>query len=207
MKILFQGDSITDANRDRSNPQDLGQGYPKYAAALIAARHPETDFVFYDLGISGNRAESLRDRWQTDCIDLQPDLVSILIGVNDTWHYMNTPSFMPNEYFEECYRFCLEEIKTKTKAKIILLEQFLLPVPGWDTARPDLNAKIQITRKLAREYADAFIPLDGLFAQASIGRDPALWAADGVHPTAAGAQFIADLYADTVDMLFPVLNK
>ena len=90
MKILFQGDSITDAGRDRSNKEDMGQGYPKYAAAYIAARHPNVDFTFYNQGISGDRAESLRARWQSDCIDLQPDLVSILIGVNDQTHILRS---------------------------------------------------------------------------------------------------------------------
>lgn len=205
MKILFQGDSITDAGRDRNDPTYLGNGYPKYAAALIAARHPNVDFTFYDLGISGDRAECLRDRWQQDCIAYDPDLVSILIGVNDTWHRAADENWMPHEYFEECYRYCLEEIKQKTHAKILILEQFIVPTGALANGRADLDAKIQVTRKLAREYADAFIPLDGLLAQASMHVDPALWAADGVHPTAAGAQFIGDLYADAVDKLFPLL--
>ena len=206
MKILFQGDSITDAGRDRDNPTNLGNGYPKYAAALIRARHPDVDFTFWDLGISGNRAENLRDRWQDDCIAYDPDLVSILIGVNDTWHRAAEGNWMPHEYFEECYRYCLEEIKTKTHAKILILEQFIVPTGALANGRADLDAKIQVTRKLAREYADAFIPLDGLIAQASIGVNPALWAADGVHPTAAGAQLIADYYADAVDKLFPLMK-
>ena len=207
MKILFQGDSITDAGRDRNDPTNLGNGYPKYAAANITARHPDVDFTFYDLGISGNRAENLRDRWQADCIAYDPDFVSILIGVNDTWHRAAEQNWMPHEYFEECYRYCLEEIKTKTHAKILILEQFIVPTGALDIGRPDLDAKIQVTRKLAREYADAFIPLDGIFAEASLHVDPKLWAADGVHPTAAGAQLIADRYADAFDKLFPTIGK
>ena len=206
MKILFQGDSITDAGRDKNDPTHLGNGYPKYAAANIAARHPDVDFTFYDLGISGNRAENLRDRWQADCIAYDPDFVSILIGVNDTWHRAAEQNWMPHEYFEECYRYCLEEIKTKTHAKILILEQFIVPTGALEIGRPDLDAKIQVTRKLAREYADAFIPLDGIFAEASMGVDPGLWAADGVHPTAAGAQLIADRYADAFDKLFPLMK-
>ncbi len=207
MKILFQGDSITDAGRDKNDPTNLGNGYPKYAAALIAARHPGVDITFYNQGISGNRAESLKARWQTDCIDFQPDFVSILIGVNDTWHYADKEAWMPGDYFEDCYRYCLEEIKSKTSAKILLLEQFLVPTGALAKGRPDLDEKIQITRALAREYADAFIPLDGIIAAASVGTDPALWAADGVHPTAAGAQLIAGYYADAFDKLFPIIGK
>lgn len=202
MKILFQGDSITDAGRDRNNPHELGQGYPKYSAELIKARHPDTEFEFINLGISGNRAENLRDRWQTDCIDLNPDVVSILIGVNDTWHRAGDKNWMPHEYFEECYRYILSEIKEKTSAKIIILEQFLLYVPDKAYFRVDLDPKIQITRKLAREFADVFIPLDGIFAAASLENKPTAWAADGVHPTEFGARLIADKYADAVDLIF-----
>ncbi len=201
MKILFQGDSITDCGRDRSDSHDLGQGYAKYAAAFIKARHPETDFEFFDLGISGHKVSDLRDRWQADCIDLQPDLVSILIGVNDTWHHAGERDWIPNEVFEADYRSLLTNIKEKTNAKIILLEQFLLPSEK-DWFREDLGPKIEITRKLAREFADMFIPTDGLFAAACVGTDPALWAADGVHPTEAGAIFIAQHYADAFDKLF-----
>jgi len=82
-----------------------------------------------------------------------------------------------------------------------------VPTGALEIGRPDLDAKIQVTRKLAREYADAFIPLDGIFAEASLHVDPKLWAADGVHPTTAGAQLIADRYADAFDKLFPTIGK
>ena len=202
MKILFQGDSITDAGRSREDYHDLGHGYPKYTAALIKNRHPGTEFEFINLGIGGHRAENLRDRWQTDCIDLQPDLVSIMIGINDTWHRAGNRDWMPHEYFEECYRFLLTEIRAKTDAKILLIEQFLLPVPDKEFFHVDLDPKIQITRKLAREFADAFIPMDGLFASHCVGEAPTAWAADGVHPTEAGARLIAGYYADAFDKLF-----
>jgi lysophospholipase L1-like esterase len=206
MKILFQGDSITDAGRSREDPHLLGNGYPKYTAELIANRHPGTDFEFINLGISGNRAESLRDRWQKDCVDVQPDLVSILIGVNDTWHRAGDRNWMPHEYFEECYRYCLTEIREKTKAKIIILEQFLLPVPDKEYFRVDLDPKIQVTRKLAREFADAFIPLDGFLAAHCIGEAPTAWSPDGVHPNEAGSRLIAGAYADAFDKLFAAMK-
>ncbi|MBE6569181.1 MAG: GDSL family lipase [Ruminococcaceae bacterium] len=206
MKILFQGDSITDAGRDRSNILNLGHGYANFAAKFISDRHPDADFTFWNLGISGNRAECLRDRWQTDCIDLQPDLVSIMIGINDTWHHSTAEDWMPNDYFEDCYRFCLEEIKSKTNAKIILLEQYLVPTGTLSNGRFDVDAKLQITRKLAREYGDWLIPTDGLMAAACVQMPPEHWAADGVHPTAAGAELIAYHYADAFDALYPDLK-
>jgi acyl-CoA thioesterase-1 len=198
LKILFQGDSITDALRDRSDYLNLGNGYPKYVAEYVKEAFPDKDFEFVNLGISGNKAEDLKARWKSDCIDLQPDIVSILIGVNDTWHFADKNAWMPNEYFESCYRDILTQVKTKTKAKIIILEQFLLYTPDKARYREDLDPKIQITRALAREFADVFVPLDGIFAAASVGTEPTFWAGDGVHPTAEGAQLIAKHYIEAL---------
>ena len=202
MKILFQGDSITDAGRDRSDMHNLGPGYPHFAAEYIRFRYPDEEYEFINLGISGDRTEDLVARLQRDFIDVDPDVVSIHIGINDTWHRAGNRDWMPHEYFEECYRYCLTEIKEKTNAKILLIEQFLLPVPDKEFFHIDLDPKIQVTRKLAREFADAFIPMDGLFASHCIGEAPTDWAADGVHPTEAGARLIAGYYADAFDKLF-----
>ncbi|PKM63343.1 MAG: GDSL family lipase [Firmicutes bacterium HGW-Firmicutes-21] len=196
MRILFQGDSITDSKRIREDFNNLGQGYAKYAAEEISRAFPDRQFEFINRGISGDKAESLKARWQSDCIDLRPDVVSILLGVNDTWHFAETDAWMPNEYFENCYRDILTQVKTKTNAKIIILEQFLLYTPDKAYFRIDLNPKIDITRALAREFADVFVPLDGIFAAASVGREPTFWADDGVHPTEEGAKLIAKHYVE-----------
>ncbi|MBE6541620.1 MAG: GDSL family lipase [Ruminococcaceae bacterium] len=202
MKILFQGDSITDADRDKNNYHNMGYGYPKYASEAIINRHPGTDFEFINLGLAGHRVEHLRDRWQKDCIDIQPDVVSILIGVNDIFHFAWDHIITSLEAYEENYRYLLTEIKEKTNAKIIIMEQFLLPVPNDNFTRIDLDPKLQITRKLAREFADILIPLDGIFAAACVEEAPTFWAADGVHPTEAGARLIARHYADAFDKIF-----
>ena len=196
MKILFQGDSITDCGRNREDYHNLGAGYPKYAAELIAKAYPETDFEFINLGISGNQTKDLVDRLQNGFIDIQPDFVSIHIGINDTWHRAAERNWLGNDIFEAQYRKVLSEIKEKTNAKLLIIEQFLLPVDDKAYFREDLNGKIDITRKLAREFADFYIPLDGLMAQACVGNDSSHWSEDGVHPNENGARFIADLYAD-----------
>jgi len=201
MKILFQGDSITDAGRDRNDIHNLGGGYPKYAAELIREAYPDAEFEFINLGISGNRAENLRDRWTEDAINHQPDVISILIGINDTWHRAANKDWMPHEYFEECYRGILERLKKETNAKIIILEQFLLPVPDKEFFHVDLDPKIQITRKLAREYADVFVPLDGLFAAASVEAPATDFAGDGVHPVEKGKKLIAEHYLEAFKKL------
>ena len=135
-------------------------------------------------------------RLQSDFIDIQPDVVSIHIGVNDTWHRAHNRVWLGNDVFEANYRKVLTEIKEKTNAKILMIEQFLLPVEDKAYFRADLNGKIDIERKLAREFADYYIPLDGLMAQACVGTDSSHWSADGVHPNANGSEFIGRIYAD-----------
>lgn len=145
---LFQGDSITDAGRDYSDYHELGQGYPKYAAELIRDRFddPKNGTIeFINLGISGHRTRDLRARWQKDCIDLQPDIVSIMIGINDTWRAFDSNDPTPVEEFEDNYRYLLSEIKAHTNAKILLLEPYVLP----DVPAKDACARIS-TRKFRR---------------------------------------------------------
>ena len=199
MKILFQGDSITDADRDRSDIHNLGHGYPKYAAQYIKDYFPEMDFEFVDCAYSGDKTSDLLENLQEGFLDINPDIVSILIGINDTWHKAETKDWLPHEKYEENYRAVLEAIKTKTKAKIVIIEQFLLPAEDKMYFREDLDPKIQITRKLAREYADLFIPLDGIMAAACVNEDYRDFSADGVHPTPdIGSDFIGHIYADYV---------
>ncbi len=196
MRILFQGDSITDAGRDRSDMHNLGPGYPHYAAEYIRFRYPDEDYEFINLGISGDRTEDLVARLQSEFIDINPDVVSIHIGVNDTWHRAGDKSWMSDEEFEKNYRTVLQAIKDKTHAKIIMIEQYLLPDDEKDFMREDLNGKIDVTRKLAREYADVYIPLDGIFAKACVYKPSRHWSDDGVHPNKNGAEFIGGVYAD-----------
>lgn len=203
MKILFQGDSITDAGRNREDCHDLGSGYPKYAAENIRSRFPDRELEFVNLGVGGDRTWDLLRRWQADCIDIQPDVVSILIGINDTWRAFDSNAPTTAAEYEANYRKLLEDIRQHTKAKILILEPFLLHnTPDKDNWREDLNAKIMAARRLAREYADVFVPLDGLFAAASVQKPPAYWAADGVHPTEEGARFIGEYYVEAFASLF-----
>ncbi|MDY6016915.1 MAG: SGNH/GDSL hydrolase family protein [Oscillospiraceae bacterium] len=201
MKILFQGDSITDCGRDRSDYHNLGEGYPLFASEFIKQENPGIKFEFINLGISGNQTADLVDRLQSDFIDIKPDLVSIMIGINDTWHRAENRKWLGNDVFEANYRKVISEIREKTSAKILMLEAFLLPVPDKEYFRVDLDPKIQIERKLAREFADYFIPVDGLLAQACIGKPSSHWSDDGVHPNRNGAEFIGRLYADAFNQM------
>lgn len=198
MKILFQGDSITDAGRNYEDIHNLGMGYPKYAAENIRAAFPDTDFEFVNLGISGNQTKDLVARLQNDFVDVQPDIVSILIGINDVWHHADDRSWIDNELFESNYRTVLTAIKEKTNAKILMMEPFLIPVEDKKFFWEDLMPKILIIRSLAREFADVYLPTDGLLNAEFIGNNPTDYAADGVHPTETGAKFIGNEYAKAI---------
>ena len=199
MKILFQGDSITDANRNRANIHDLGQGYVKYAAPLIAAARPDTEFEFIDLGISGNRSDDILARTQTDIVDIDPDVVSILIGINDVWHRHSSGREMTDEQFEANYRAVLERIRKETHAKILILCPFLLPSSDKEGWRCEVESICTIVRRLADEYADAYLPLDEKFAAAlPSAPTPLHYSIDGVHPNTAGAEFIGGLYCEAI---------
>ena len=196
IKLLFQGDSITDAGRSYEDPHLLGEGYVKYAAKYLQEAYPQVEFEFINLGIGGNQTISLVNRLDKDFVDVQPDIVSILIGINDVWHHAEDRSWIPDEVFDERYRTVLQAIKEKTGAKIMMIEPFLIPVEDKLYYREDLYKKIEIERALAREYADVYVPLDGLLASAYIGNEPTAFAADGVHPTAFGADYIGKIYCE-----------
>ena len=206
MKILFQGDSITDGGRDRNDPHSIGWGYTLYATRYIKERHPDMEFEFLNFGIAGNQSSDLVGRWTTDCIDWQPDVVSIMIGVNDTWHRAHNREWLSNEQFEANYRNLLERIKNETNAKIIMMEQFLLPSDDKEYFREDINPKIMITRKLAREFADVYVPIDGYFAAACVERDSLYWSDDAVHPNNNGCALIGHHYADAIDKIIEKMN-
>ena len=199
MRILFQGDSVTDAGRNREDPADLGIGYAKMASEMLKAEYPDTEFEFFNRGIGGERAIDLLNRWDRDAIDLKPDVISVLVGINDTWHTVNKQ--VPHETFEVNYRKLLERTKKETNAKLIMLEQFTIPHQNSEQYHPDVNIKIQITRKLAREFADVYVPVDGLLAKACIGADMETLTADGVHPKEAGHRIIAAAYVEAFKSL------
>lgn len=197
--VLFQGDSITDAGRDRENPEHPGCGYAMLAASWFQALYPEKNVRFLNRGISGNRVVDLEARWQTDCLDLQPTWVSILIGINDTWRRYDNNDPTNAGAYEKAYRRLLERTIAPGNAHLILCEPFVLPVPvDREQWREDLDLKIAVVRKLARQYGALYIPFDGIFARAATLREPAFWAADGVHPTNAGHALMAQEWLRTV---------
>ena len=203
IKILFQGDSITDAGRDKRNYHHMGNGYPKFASKFISEAHPETEFEFINFGISGNRTCQLFDRLYKDGIELQPDVISILIGINDVWHrYGSNRIETTDAQIALNYRAILERLKAQTNAKIVMLAPYLLDCEDKDQIREDLKTLLPIVRGLAEEFADVYIPLDELFEEAlKTQPEPKYYSGDGVHPNKNGAAFIGAAYAKAVKPL------
>lgn len=205
--VLFQGDSITDAGRAKDQPQpndadSLGNGYARLAAARLLADHP--GITAHNRGVSGNRVWNLRDRWGPDCLDLKPTVVSILIGVNDTWHGVakNTPengTTLPE--FDRVYRQLLDDTKEQLPGvKLVICEPFVLECGAVleMNFHPDIDERTNLVRMIANDYADVFVPFQETFGRALAHAKPDYWAHDGVHPTLAGHQLMADAWRAAV---------
>lgn len=202
--VLFQGDSITDVHRKRENPNSLGEGYAYKVAEIYRILYPESRIRFVNRGISGNRAEDLLARYEEDFKSVRADFISILIGINDTWRRYDNNDPTSAEAFEANYRKLLTKIKRDMPStRIIIMEPFVLhTLKDRITWHEDLDPKIQVTRKLAKEFADYYIPLDGIFQKYVIeGYREKDLASDGVHPTSTGHGIIAKEYMKALGII------
>lgn len=211
IRVLFQGDSITDASRDKRNFRDMGRGYPKYTAELIAQNNPELEFDFINLGIGGNRTDQLCDRLYKDAIELEPDVISILIGINDIWHRYGGEKIMTTDaQLELNYRTILTHLRKYTKAKIMIITPYVLDYDNEtrQAMRRDLLTVLPIIKGLADEFADVYMPLHEIFAEALPTQpEPLYYSADGVHPNDNGARFIGEQYAKYIAPVIAELAK
>lgn len=192
-RVLFQGDSITDGNRGRSADPNhiLGHGYAFIVAARQGAAYPEAKVEFINRGVSGNTVLSLEQRWQKDTLDLKPDLLSILIGVNDNGKGVEL------DQYERIYDKLITEARAANpKLKLVLCEPFTLPVgkkkEDYENWRTGIGKRQEIVAGLARKHGAALVRFQRVFDEA-LKRAPAdTWIWDGVHPTYRGHQLMAD---------------
>jgi lysophospholipase L1-like esterase len=209
--FLFQGDSITDGGRSYNKDWNhvFGQDYAYLITSRLGYKYPRRDYNFFNRGISGNKVSDLAARWQTDTLDIKPDLLSILIGVNDVFGVVVKGETFTVDDFGNTYDALLDKtIKALPNVELVLCEPFILPV-GMVKEKPDLwNAEIQkrqpIVQHLAEKYNAVYVPLQDVFTKA-IKKAPAdHWIWDGVHPMPAGHELIAREWIKAVHKRFRI---
>lgn len=204
--VLFQGDSITDAGREKkrelpNNAWSFGNGYALMAASHLLNSMPEKNLTIYNRGISGNKVFQLADRWNKDCLDLKPDVLSILIGVNDYWHKRNGNYDGTVEIYENDYMELLERTKEALPdVELVLCEPFyVLKTSAVDETWVEPMKQYQAA---AKRVSDAFgtlwVPYQSVFDEAVKHAPGTYWTGDGVHPSMAGAQLMAEAWLKVV---------
>lgn len=203
--VLFQGDSITDAGRDRgvagpNIPAGLGTGYPLLIAADTLAAQPERELLFYNRGVSGNTVPDLQARWQSDTVDLKPDVVSILIGVNDYWHTLMGTYHGSVDDYEAGYRALLDATAAALPhVQLVVLEPFVLRCGVvTDAWFPEFDRRRAAAARVAQAAQATFVGLQDTFDRLSLQTTPQHWSGDGVHPTPAGHSVIAQAWLQAV---------
>lgn len=203
--ILFQGDSITDAGRSRftigpNSPQGMGAGYPRLIADCLLKTSPDHSLQFYNRGVSGDRIQDLAQRWEHDSLRLVPDLISTLIGVNDTWNYLYTGLGSDPEVFKEIYRQMLNDTRgLLPDISLVICDPFVL-LTGEVTEEwiEDISKRQSYIRELAGEFDGILVPFQSALDQANKNIPAHRLLEDGVHPTHQGHQVLADCWLDTV---------
>ena len=200
MKILFQGDSITDADRRDEYICGMGRGYPGYVAARLGLEQPDV-YQFVNRGISGNRIVDVYARFKQDIINLKPDVISFLIGVNDAWHEIGSQNGVATDKFKKIYKMMIDEIQEALPGvKIILMEPFVLEGTATkdniDLFVKDVSEKALAVRQIAEEYKLPFIALQSDLDELTKKAPNDHWLLDGVHPTIYFHQYIADKWIE-----------
>lgn len=204
--VLFQGDSITDAGRKRDNDQPntgaaLGGGYALMAASDLLLKNAEKNLKIYNKGISGNKVFQLADRWDIDCLAIKPDVLSILVGVNDFWHTLNGNYKGTIQTYREDYDKLLAHTKEQLPdVQLIIGEPFAVTgVKAVDEKwYPAFDEYRAAARALADKYQAVFVPYQAVFDKALKSAPGAYWTGDGVHPSVAGAQLMAEAWLQCV---------
>ena len=205
--ILFQGDSITDAGRTREpifipNTQPaLGNGYAWLAASQLLVDRPDDKLTIFNRGVSGNKVFQLAERWQTDALNLKPDVLSILIGVNDIWHKLNGQYDGTAEVYEKDYHALAKRTKEALPdVSLVICEPFVLHCGAVNsTWFPEFDDYRAAAKRVAEEAGAVFVPFQEMFDRAAKLAPPERWAKDGVHPTADGAALMAHTWRRVVN--------
>ncbi|MDR1688656.1 MAG: SGNH/GDSL hydrolase family protein [Clostridiales bacterium] len=201
--ILFQGDSITDCGRDRNLYKGLGSGYPFFLSSAIGYKYPDKAYTCLNRGVSGNRVVDLYARIKEDIINLKPDMLSILMGVNDVWHEFSWNQGVERKKFERIYRMILDEVLEEIPhLVVILMEPYVLKAGEvaneWDKWNNEMAFRREIVKNISDDYKTVFVPVQEELNKLCETNSPQVWAADGIHPTDAGHMAIAHMWSRCV---------
>lgn len=204
--ILFQGDSITDWGRNKGQTMPnassaLGPGYPLVATAQLLWQFPDLQLQVYNKGISAQKVFQLADRWDADCLAIKPNVLSILIGVNDYWHTLTSGYTGTIETYRTDYKKLIERTKQSLPdVRIIIMEPYAIKgVKAVDEKWfPAFDEYRQAAKATATEFGATFIPLQSIFEKAIETAPGAYWTIDGVHPSVAGEGLIAHAWLEAV---------
>ena len=210
-RILFQGDSITDCGRNREDFYGMGDGYANLVKAALGADFPG-EYEFLNRGVGGSRIVDMYARIKNDIINLQPDYLSIYIGVNDTWHEITKQNGVDTAKFEKIYAMLLEEIQAACpNVKIVLIAPFVLEytatcdtpeIPDrWKRFETDVAEKAAAAKKIAQRFDLPLIELQPAFDEACKKAPASYWTRDGVHPTACGHEIIKRLWLKAFEQM------
>ena len=212
--FLFQGDSITDGNRTRNNDWNhvMGHGYQFIIASKLWYDFPEKKFHFFNRGISGNKVIDLEKRWDADTIALKPDLLSILIGINDINTSLGGGNNFTAESYEEKYRALLQKTKADLpQVQLVLCEPFILPVgkvkDKWEAYDTEVKKYQVVVQKLAIEFNAIHIAFQQAFDKALKKAPAEYWIWDGIHPMPAGHEMMAREWIKQVSKKIELIQK
>lgn len=207
MRVLFQGDSITDCGRHREAVEPnvgLGAGYAMLSAGRLMADHPDKNIRVFNRGIGGNRVVDLYARWKIDALNLKPDVLSILIGVNDTWHAFGSNNGVGVERYGRIYHEILTwTLQALPDVKIVLCEPFVLEFGAVaEEWLEEIDERRRIVKNLAEEFNLPLVPIQSVLNEALKQAPPEYWLNDGVHPSLAGHQLISDQWLKATEDFF-----
>lgn len=202
-RIVFIGDSITDSGR-REDPNQIGTGYVRIIHDYLIVTYPDKKLDILNKGISGDRVTDLAFRWGTDVIELDPDIISISIGINEVWRQLDQTvldQVYPDK-FEEIYDNLLTQVKEKTTAQVILMEPTVIEEHIQSEGNKKLIPYVEIVHKLAVKYQAMVVPTHKEFIDYLKKTSKYKLTTDGVHMNTAGNMLMAKSWLNTTKYLF-----
>ena len=208
-RIVFAGDSVTDMSS--ANPvgeglfESLGHGYVRVVENLLSVYYPELNIRVTNSGISGNRSRDLLERFDRDVVNLNPDWVSICIGINDVWRQFDLPAFTDLHVLPDEYERNVEEMILKVKGKvkgIFILSPYIIEPNREDWMRKRIDEYVEICRRLAEKHGCIFVDFQKMFEDYCSVRHSASIAWDRIHPNQIGSTLMAREFLRKCDFDF-----